>query len=77
VNIRARRVLVKAFRVLASSATESERALGDIRDDTQKLNSWSEQAEKRLTSISTEIKAVRSDIQELKDLLREQPRRKL
>jgi len=74
VNIRARRAVVEAFRVMNQSTTESERALGEIRADTKALTSKSEEVEKRLTSISTEIKAVRGDIADLKRLLLEERR---
>jgi septal ring factor EnvC (AmiA/AmiB activator) len=74
VNIRARRAVVAAFRVLGQSATESERALAQIKSDTAELNETARETDRRVTAISTEIKAVRGDLAEIKRLLLEERR---
>jgi septal ring factor EnvC (AmiA/AmiB activator) len=74
VNIRARRAVVEAFRVLGQSATESERALAQIKSDTAELNETARETDRRVTAISTEIKAVRGDLAEIKRLLLEERR---
>lgn len=71
-NIRARRAVVEAFRVLNQSATESERALAKISSDTQELTTMSRETDKRLTAISTQMKAVSSELAEIKRLLLEE-----
>lgn len=73
-NIRARRAVVEAFRVLGQSATESERALAQIKSDTAELTETARETDRRVTAISTEIKAVRGDLAEIKRLLLEERR---
>jgi septal ring factor EnvC (AmiA/AmiB activator) len=74
VNIRARRAVVEAFRVLGQSATESERALAQIKSDTNELTENARETDRRLTAISTQIKAVHGDLAEIKRLLLEERR---
>jgi uncharacterized protein YukE len=60
--------------VLGQSATESERALAQIKSDTNELTENARETDRRLTAISTQIKAVHGDLAEIKRLLLEERR---
>ena len=62
---------VTAFRALGESLTEVERAVEETHEDTNEIKAGQKDIERRVTSVSTEMRAVQSDLAALKTEVRQ------
>lgn len=62
---------VTAFRALGESLTEVERAVEETHEDTNEIKAGQKDIERRVTSVSTEMRAVQSDLSALKTEVRQ------